>query len=194
MSIKNFKNKPMNPYYPFIVVWMRNAPPPPVVSHIWMLCPCLEALSGGDFGAFRGKSIAEGRMSLQEVSESLQSCPHCVHFLFLFVITAIISWHLDLATCSYAFLTMVDSPSGAISLNELFLLKLPSVMVFYHEGTGTSTHTWRRFSFSCASPYKPSFWPLALRQDHIYFFPIINDSKWIAWHEHNLYSLLMILN
>lgn len=95
-----------------------------------------------------------GRTLLEEEchcrgSQSLQPCPHCVHFLSLFVVTAIVSPLLDLATCSHAFLTIVDSRSGAISLKELFLLKLLSVMVFYHEGTGTSTHGKEIFFFLC---------------------------------------------
>lgn len=136
----------MKPYYTFTVVWRRNVP----LSFTYLnACPCLEALFGGDFGAFGWKNIAGGRMSLQEVSESLHPCPHCVHFLSLFVVTAIVSPLLDLATCSHAFLPIVDSPSGTISLKELFLLKLLSVMVFYHEGTGTSTHGKEIFFFLC---------------------------------------------
>lgn len=127
----------------------------PLVFTYLNACPCFKALFGGDFGAFRWKSIAGGRMSLQEVSENLQPCPHCIHFLSVSVVTAIISSLLDLATCSHAFLTLVDSPSGTISLKELFLSCCRSWCSIMKEQK--PAHMRRRFSFSCASPYKPSF-------------------------------------
>lgn len=140
----------------------------------------------------------EGRALLEEECHHGRSLrvysPALIAFTFsLFVVTAIIPWHLDLATCSHAFLTMVDSPSGAISINELFLLKLQLVTVFYHEGTGTSTHV-KEIFFFLRITLQTILLTIGLETGSYIFFLIIDNSKWIAWHDHNLYGLLIIVN
>jgi hypothetical protein len=116
--------------------------------------------------------------------------PGAAHSLLVFAVKARISQLLPLFTCwCHAFLATVDSPSGIIIQNELFLHKLLLVMVLYHNNRKvTSTPLRAKICFLMCVTLQIILCQLALRKRHISF-----QSSMIVNRDHGMDAVYMHL-